>query len=200
MNVNFKGSFFTLSKFLPFVDKGGAITILSSINATTGQSNSSVYSASKGALNSLVKVASTELAPRGIRINAVCPGPISTNLLAAVGLEEKTLQNFASSTLDKIPLKRFGKPEEVAKLVAFLSGEDAAFITGSEFVIDGGTKRESDYWVVGLSVRPGAYSFLPKFFRLIIFRYQTRDFQGEQRGMLAKLFCVVPFFFRSVGK
>jgi NAD(P)-dependent dehydrogenase (short-subunit alcohol dehydrogenase family) len=139
MDVNFKGSYFTLSKFLPIIRKEGVITLLSSINATTGQSNSSVYSASKAALISLMKVASTELAAKGIRINAVCPGPISTNLLAPAGLNDTTLQNFASATLNKIPLKRFGKAEEVAKLVAFLSSDDAAFITGSEYVIDGGT-------------------------------------------------------------
>ena len=139
MDINFKGSYFTLSKFIPFMRKGGAITLLSSINATTGQSNSSVYSASKAALNAVVKVASTELSPKGIRINAVCPGPISTNLLAPAGLDEATIQNFAAATLNKIPLKRFGTPEEVAKLVTFLSGDDAAFITGSEYVIDGGT-------------------------------------------------------------
>jgi NAD(P)-dependent dehydrogenase (short-subunit alcohol dehydrogenase family) len=139
MDINFKGSYFTLSKFLPFINKGGVITLLSSINATTGQSNSSVYSASKAALNALVKVASSELSPKGIRVNAVCPGPISTNLLAPAGLDEATIQSFASATLSKIPLKRFGKPEEVAKLVTFLSSDDAAFITGSEYVIDGGT-------------------------------------------------------------
>jgi len=139
MDINFKGSYFTLSKFLPLMHKGGVVTLLSSINATTGQSNSSVYSASKAALNSLVKCASTELAGRGIRINAVCPGPISTNLLAPVGLDDTTLQNFASATLNRIPLKRFGKAEEVAKLVTFLSSDDAAFITGAEYVIDGGT-------------------------------------------------------------
>jgi NAD(P)-dependent dehydrogenase (short-subunit alcohol dehydrogenase family) len=139
MDINFKGSFFTLSKFLPIVNNGGAITLLSSINANTGQSLCAVYSASKGALNSLVTVASTELSPRGIRINAVCPGPIATNLLAPAGLDDATAQSFASRTLNKIPLKRFGKPEEVAKLVSFLSSDDAAFITGSQYVIDGGT-------------------------------------------------------------
>jgi NAD(P)-dependent dehydrogenase (short-subunit alcohol dehydrogenase family) len=139
MNINFKGSYFTLSKFLQIIPRGGVVTILSSINATTGQSNSSVYSASRGALNSLVRVASTELAKKGIRINAVCPGPISTNLLAPVGLDSAALEHFASSTLDKIPLARFGQSQEVAALVTFLSSDKAAFITGSEYVIDGGT-------------------------------------------------------------
>jgi NAD(P)-dependent dehydrogenase (short-subunit alcohol dehydrogenase family) len=139
MNINFKGSYFTLSKFIPLLSNGGVVTLLSSINATTGQSNCSVYSASKAALNSLVKVAASELSPKGIRINAVCPGPIATNLLGAVGLDNATVEKFASATLNKIPLRRFGKAEEVAKLVTFLSGDDAAFITGSEYVIDGGT-------------------------------------------------------------
>ncbi len=139
MNINFKGSFFTLSRFLPIMNRGASIVLLSSINATTGQSLSAIYSASKGALNSLLKVAATELAPRGIRINSVCPGPIATNLLAPAGLDKATQEQFAGRTLNKIPLGRFGKPEEVAKLVAFLSGDDAAFITGSEYIIDGGT-------------------------------------------------------------
>jgi NAD(P)-dependent dehydrogenase (short-subunit alcohol dehydrogenase family) len=139
MNINFKGSFFTLSKFIPIIKSGGAVTILSSINATTGQSLCAVYSASKGALNSLLNVAVTELSPKGIRINAVSPGPVATNLLAPAGLDDATTQQFASRTLQKIPLKRFGKPEEIAKLVTFLSGDEARFITGSNYVIDGGT-------------------------------------------------------------
>jgi NAD(P)-dependent dehydrogenase (short-subunit alcohol dehydrogenase family) len=139
MNINFKGSFFTLSKFIPIIKNGGAVTILSSINATTGQSLCAVYSASKGALNSLLYVAVTELSPKGIRVNAVSPGPVATNLLSPSGLDDHTKQDFGSRTLQKIPLKRFGKPEEIAKLVAFLSGDDAAYITGSNYVIDGGT-------------------------------------------------------------
>jgi NAD(P)-dependent dehydrogenase (short-subunit alcohol dehydrogenase family) len=139
MNTNFKGSFFTLSKFIPLLNKGGAITLLSSINANTGQSLSAIYSASKGALNSVLKVALTELSPKGIRINAVSPGPVATNLLAPAGLDQATVQQFASRTLGKIPVNRFGKPEEIAKLVAFLSSDDASFITGSEYIIDGGT-------------------------------------------------------------
>jgi NAD(P)-dependent dehydrogenase (short-subunit alcohol dehydrogenase family) len=139
MDINFKGTFFTLSRFIPLMKTGSVVTLLSSINATTGQSNCAVYSASKGAVISLVNVASTELSAKGIRINAVCPGPIATNLIAPAGLDQKTIEKFASTTLSKIPLKRFGKPEEVAKLVSFLSSDDAAFITGSEYVIDGGT-------------------------------------------------------------
>lgn len=137
-DINFKGSYFMLSKMIPLLSKGASVTVLSSVNATTGQSNCSVYSASKAALNAMVKVAATELAPKGIRVNAVSPGPIVTNLVVAAGIDEATKKDFASRTLKAIPLGRFGQPEEVAKLVAFLSSGDAAFITGAEYFIDGG--------------------------------------------------------------
>jgi NAD(P)-dependent dehydrogenase (short-subunit alcohol dehydrogenase family) len=99
---------------------------------------SSVYSASKGAIHSLVRVASVELASRSIRVNAVSPGPIRTPILEKTGLDESTVQSFKTAIVEKVPLKRFGEPEEVGKLVTFLSSPDGAFITGSEYVIDGG--------------------------------------------------------------
>jgi NAD(P)-dependent dehydrogenase (short-subunit alcohol dehydrogenase family) len=138
MDVNFKGAFFTLSKFIPLLREGAAVTFLSSINATAGMPNTAVYAASKAALHSLVKVAATELAPRGIRVNAVSPGPIDTPLFGKTGLDEAALQGFAAAMQHRIPLKRFGTSEEVAKLVGFLSGDEAGFITGGEYVIDGG--------------------------------------------------------------
>jgi NAD(P)-dependent dehydrogenase (short-subunit alcohol dehydrogenase family) len=100
--------------------------------------NTAVYAASKAALHSLVKVAATELAPRGIRVNAVSPGPIDTPLFGKTGLDEAALQGFAAAMQHRIPLKRFGTSDEVAKLVGFLSGDEAGFITGAEYVIDGG--------------------------------------------------------------
>ena len=138
MDVNFKGAFFTLSRFIPLLRPGAAVTFLSSVNATAGMAGTAVYAASKAAMHSLVKVAATELAPRGIRVNAVSPGPIDTPLFGKTGLDEAALQGFATAMQHRIPLKRFGTAGEVAKLVGFLSGDEAGFITGAEYVIDGG--------------------------------------------------------------
>jgi len=138
MDINFKGAFFTLQKFLPLLKEGASVTFLSSINAYTGMSNTSVYAPSKAAMNSLTRTLAYELAPRKIRVNVVCPGPISTPIFDKVGLSEEALQQFSSAIQARVPLKRIGTAEEVAKLVTFLSSDDALFITGSEYVIDGG--------------------------------------------------------------
>ena len=138
MNINFKGAFFTLQKFIPLLNEGAAVTFLSSLNATTGMANSSVYAASKASLNSLVRAAAIELAPKQIRVNSVSPGPISTPIFGKLGMDEESLHGFAQTMQNTIPLKRFGTAEQVAKLVSFLSGDNALFTTGSDYPIDGG--------------------------------------------------------------
>lgn len=139
IGINFKGALFTTEKFLPILNDGASIINLSSINAYTGMPNTAVYAASKAALNSYTRTAATELAPRNIRVNAVNPGPVSTPIFGKTGMEEEQLNGFAQAVQNRIPLKRFGKPEEIAKLVSFLASDDASFITGSEYNIDGGT-------------------------------------------------------------
>jgi len=138
MNINYKGAYFTLSKFIPLLTEGASVILLSSINATTGMANSSVYGGSKAALNSLAKVASTELAPRKIRVNSVSPGPIETPILGKLGLDKATLEGFTGAMRAKVPLRRIGTSGEVAKLVAFLASDEATFITGTDYVVDGG--------------------------------------------------------------
>lgn len=138
MNVNFKGAYFTLNKFLPILNEGASVIFLSSVSATTGMPGSSVYSASKAALNSLVKVASSELAAKKIRVNAVSPGPIQTPIFSKMGVDEATQQGMAETFSNRVPLKRMGQAHEVAKLVTFLAGSDAQFITGADYVVDGG--------------------------------------------------------------
>ncbi len=138
MNINLKGAIFTLQKFLPTLKEGSSVIFLSSVNAYTGMANTMAYAASKAALNSVMRTAAAELAPKGIRVNAVCPGPIKTPIFGKTGLPQEALDGFAASLSEGIALKRFGEDHEVAKLVSFLSSENARFITGAEYTIDGG--------------------------------------------------------------
>ena len=98
----------------------------------------SVYSASKAALASLTKAWARELAPEGIRVNAVNPGPIETPLFSKTGLSEEEIQHMASEIQEMVPLQRFGQAEEVANVVAFLADPKHGYITGSEYNVDGG--------------------------------------------------------------
>jgi NAD(P)-dependent dehydrogenase (short-subunit alcohol dehydrogenase family) len=138
IGINFKGAVFTTEKFLPILNEGASIINLSSVNAYTGMPNTAIYAASKAALNSYTRTASTELAPRKIRVNSVNPGPVYTPIFGKTGMPEEQLNGFAEAMQNRVPLKRFGQPEDIAKLVAFLASDDAAFITGSEYNIDGG--------------------------------------------------------------
>ena len=138
MNINFKGAVFTIEKFLPILNNGASIINLSSINAYTGMPNTAVYGASKAALNSYTRTAATELAPRKIRVNAVNPGPIATPIFSKTGMSEEQLKGMGEAMQNRIPLKRYGQPEEIAELVTFLASDKASFITGSEYNIDGG--------------------------------------------------------------
>ena len=138
MNINFKGAVFTIEKFLPILNNAASIINLSSINAYTGMPNTAVYGASKAALNSYTRTAATELAPRKIRVNAVNPGPIATPIFSKTGMSEEQLKGMGEAMQNRIPLKRYGQPEEIAELVTFLASDKASFITGSEYNIDGG--------------------------------------------------------------
>jgi len=139
IDVNFKGAFFTLQKFLPILKDGASVINLSSINAYTGMPNTAAYAASKAALNSLTRTAAFELAPRKIRVNAVNPGPVNTPIFGKLGMPDAAINEFATAMQSRIPLKRFGEPEEIANLVAFLASDESSFITGAEYNIDGGT-------------------------------------------------------------
>jgi NAD(P)-dependent dehydrogenase (short-subunit alcohol dehydrogenase family) len=139
MNVNFKGVYFTLSKFIPHLNDGASVVLLSSVLASTISPGLAVYSASKAAVNSLMKTAALELAPRKIRVNAISPGAIDTELFSKMGMDEAALAGMTDYLISLTPIGRIGKPEEIGQLVSFLSSDEASFITGSEHVIDGGS-------------------------------------------------------------
>ncbi|KRD08881.1 short-chain dehydrogenase [Flavobacterium sp. Root901] len=138
MNVNLKGAYFTLSRFIPILNDGASVVFLSSNTASMPGPGSSVYSASKTALNSVMRTAALELAPRKIRVNSVSPGPTETEVMKKVGLDEAAVNSIMNVVVEKVPLKQMGKSEDVAKMVSYLSSDAAKFITGSDFIIDGG--------------------------------------------------------------
>lgn len=140
-NVNVKGAYFTIQALLPILNEGAAIILNGSINAHIGMPNSSVYAASKAALISFAKTLSAELIGRGIRVNVVSPGPVSTPLYGKLGVPAEQLNKLAQQIQAQVPAKRFGKPEEVASAVVYLASPNAAFIVGTELIIDGGMSQ-----------------------------------------------------------
>ena len=137
-DVNFKGIFFTIQKAVPLLGEGGSIILTTSYLNEVGEPGLSILSASKAAVRSLARSLGAELAPRGIRVNAVSPGPISTQFGTKLGLSEKELNEAAAATKDQVPLHRFGEAVEIAKAAVFLASDDSSFMTGSEMVVDGG--------------------------------------------------------------
>ncbi len=136
--VNLKGPFFLIQSLLPILAKPASIVLNTSINANIGMPNSSVYGASKAGLISLARTLSGELIGRGIRVNAVSPGPVSTPLYGKLGLSDEALQKTADFIKAQVPAGRFGEPGEIAKAVVFLASDEASFTVGAELVIDGG--------------------------------------------------------------
>jgi NAD(P)-dependent dehydrogenase (short-subunit alcohol dehydrogenase family) len=137
-DINFKGAYFTIQKALPLLNDGASIVLNTSVADQKGTAGASVYSATKAAMRSLVRTAAAELVGRGIRVNAVAPGPIQTPIIARTGMTKEQIEAFGKELLAKVPMKRFGEPEEVAATVAFLASQDASYITGAEISVDGG--------------------------------------------------------------
>lgn len=136
--INVKGAFFLVQALLPVFANPASIVLNTSVNAHIGMPNTTIYSASKAALLSMVRTLSGELISRGIRVNAVSPGPISTPLYGKLGLSEADLKNVASSIQSQVPAGRFGNVSEIAHAVVFLASDESAFTVGSELLIDGG--------------------------------------------------------------
>jgi NAD(P)-dependent dehydrogenase (short-subunit alcohol dehydrogenase family) len=137
-DINIKGAYFTIQKALPFLNDGASIILNTSVVDSKGNAGTSAYSATKAALRSLARTAAAELVGRGIRVNAVAPGPIVTPIFGKTGLPKAAIDDFAKEILVRVPMQRFGQPEEVAGAVAFLASQDASYITGVEINVDGG--------------------------------------------------------------
>lgn len=136
--VNVKGQYFTLQRILPLLVDGGSVVFTTAVGAHRGFPAWSVYSATRGAISGLVPSLAAELSPRGIRVNAIRPGPTDTPAFGKLGLPAETIAAFSRSVPQRIPLARMGTAEEQAQVVAFLASPAASYITGTTIDVDGG--------------------------------------------------------------
>lgn len=136
--INVKGLYFTLQKAIPHLNDGASVILNTSIVASKGTENAGIYAATKAAVRSFARTAAAELRGRNIRVNAVAPGPIATPIFGRTGMTEEQIEGFKAGISDRVPLRRIGRPEEVASAVAFLASADASYITGVELNVDGG--------------------------------------------------------------
>lgn len=137
-DINVKGAFRTIQGALPLLGQGASIVLNTSVVSHVGFPNTSVYSATKAALRSFARTLSTDLAPRGIRVNAVAPGPIETPIFDRMGIPAEQVDATKAGLAAGVPIKRLGTAQEVAAAVAFLSAKESAYVVGVELDVAGG--------------------------------------------------------------
>ncbi|MEU9635607.1 SDR family oxidoreductase [Streptomyces tendae] len=138
-DINVKGAWFTVQKLAPLLNTGAGVVLTTSVANVIGMADTSVYAAGKAALRSMARSFSRELLPRGIRVNAVSPGPVDTGALDAAMTAEEA-ERFKAERVADNPMRRFGTPEEIARAAAFLAF-DATYTTGAELAVDGGATQ-----------------------------------------------------------
>lgn len=136
--VNTKAPFFIVQALAPLLAEGGAVVAVTSVVDQVASAGMVAYGATKAALRALVRSWAAELLPRGIRVNGVAPGPIATPIFGKLGLDEATQHEVGKQIIAKVPMGRFGTPDEVAGAIAFLASADASYITGTDLLVAGG--------------------------------------------------------------
>jgi NAD(P)-dependent dehydrogenase (short-subunit alcohol dehydrogenase family) len=139
-DINVKGVVFTVQKALPLLTDGASIILPGSTAATSGSEAMGVYAASKAAVRSFARTWANELKGRGIRVNAIAPGPTDTPGISGAAPEEQAAQ-LKQAMAAQVPLGRMGRPEEIADAVLFLASSQSSFITGSNLYADGGLNQ-----------------------------------------------------------
>ena len=139
--VNVKGLLFSVQKALPLFRDGGSIILNASIVASKGLEASSVYSATKAAVRSFARTWTVDLKGRGIRVNAISPGPIDTPGINNLGSTMEQIEEFKKNIVATVPMGRMGDPDEIAKAAVFLASDDSSYVTGVELFVDGGTAQ-----------------------------------------------------------
>ena len=136
--VNVRGPALQMAALSPKLKDGGAVLVTGSIVSEMGMQAASLYGGSKGAMRTWVKVLAAELAPRGIRVNAVAPGPIGSDFFARTGIPEEDVKAMGEQIKGMVPLGRFGEPSEIAAVAAFLLSDEASYVTAATWDVDGG--------------------------------------------------------------
>ena len=135
MDLNVFSSFFTVQKLLPYMSDKAAVVLISSIAGFQGGQNNSVYNAAKAAIRSLARSFSGELAGRGIRANAISPGPTETQAFTDFIKDNDELRN---NIIAGLPIGHIGQPSEIAAIALFLASDESSYVTGAEIIADGG--------------------------------------------------------------
>ncbi|MCH9655533.1 MAG: SDR family oxidoreductase [Planctomycetes bacterium] len=137
-DVNFHGAMQTVRTFLPHLNEGSAVIFITTFLTQVGFPGLAAYSASKAALKSLSQTLAAELGPRGIRVNSIAPGPITTPLWESAGLSAEQHAKVTENVTNRLIPQAFGKPENIAEVAVFLASDAAHNIYGQEIVVDGG--------------------------------------------------------------
>ena len=138
--VNLKGVFFSVQRALPLLRKGSSIVLTGSIGGLKGIPTGSVYAASKAGLRALGRCFAAELVGKGIRVNVVSPGPTDTPIIGrTAGLPPQAIPAIREQMIRNVPMHRMGTAEEVAAAVLFLASDESSFVTGIDFLVDGGS-------------------------------------------------------------
>ncbi len=136
--VNVRGPILHVKAISSLLREGGSIVFNASVARDLALPGGIIYNSTKGALRTVTRVLAQELAGRKIRVNAVSPGPIGSDFFVRTGLPQEQVQQFGEQILSAVPMGRFGEPKEVAAVATFLLSDEASYVTGSEYVVDGG--------------------------------------------------------------
>lgn len=137
-DINVKGPYFLIQSLLPVFANPASVVLNTSVSAHAGMARSSVYAATKAAFLNLSKTLSSELLGRGVRFNAVSPGPVDTPLYDKLGIPDAYREQVRKDIVAAIPFGRFGTPDEVAKAVLYFASDESAWTLGAEIIVDGG--------------------------------------------------------------
>lgn len=139
-DINFKGAFFSVQKALPVLKDGASVVLISSTVNGKGIPNHAAYSATKAAVRSLARSFSADLLERKIRVNALTPGPVDTPVFNTISTNAEEAKAMKESFSNFTPVKRIGRPEELAAAALYLASDDSAFMLGAELLLDGGLR------------------------------------------------------------